>query len=488
MELDLLTRLAAPIVEPLRTALTVAALPESIRKALGALLDGLVFLPPAVAVAALSTLAVRAASSATPRGNAGYLAIALASGCVAMALGVWLWTHPSPAFDGLMFRPDHLAFAGFAGLAFASLAREQRKWALTAVSMAVLLTYAGPLAVAITAAMTAVAIGLLHTPLRSRRRLSIAAQVAVVVGVYGIAFWLRHADFYSSWRLQGLLAIWSLRHISLVVSAMRSGPPRPADCAAFVSFYPGLMGLMGAPEVYDEFARRNLVRPAPPSQWMAVRHLVEGQGLLILAALLPVTIERVETSATVLGAWAFTILLFVKTALGVMGFWRVVDSAALFYGVRMRMNFTGLLTCRNPSELWWSWRGTFTNWLVTHVYAPLGANRRHQSFNIVAAFAVSYAWHAVGVPFLTPDFRWVYLAPVTLWAAINTAAVLAQVNGTRLGLLRPPAVIPAPLRIAMATLLTWALGSFNPILLAYQGPAVERLPGLLRLLLGLGPP
>ncbi len=481
MEPDLLRRLAGPIFEPLRTALAAAALPEAVRTALGALMDGLVFAVAALAVAVVSTLAVRAAANATAR-----VAFALASGCVAAALGAWLGTHPSPAFDGLMLRPDHLAFAGFAGLAFASLAAEQRKWALAAVSAAVLLTYAGPLPFAIAAAMTGVAIGLLHTPLRARRALCIAVQVALVVGVYGVAVWLRRADFFYAWRLQGLLAIWLLRHISLVVSAMRSGPPRLADCAAYVSFYPGLMGLMGAPEVYDEFARRNLVRPAPMSQWLALRHLVEGQGLFVLSALVPITLQRVEASATAPEAWALAILLFVKTALGVMGFWRVVDSAALFYGIRMRMNFTGLLTCRNPSELWWAWRGTFTNWLVTHVYAPLGASRRHQSLNILAAFTVSFAWHAVGVPFLSPDFHWAYMAPVALWAALNAAAVLAHVNADRLGLLRSPALIPTPLRIAVATVLTWGLGAFTPILLSYQGPAVERLPGLIRLLLGLG--
>jgi hypothetical protein len=40
-------------------------------------------------------------------------------------------------------------------------------------------------------------------------------------------------------------------------------------------------------------------------------------------------------------------------------------------------------------------------------------------------------------------------------------------------------------RIAVSTVLMWALGSLTPILLSYQGLAAERLPSLLRLLLGL---
>lgn len=484
MEPDLLRRLAGPVLEPLRAALAGAGLPGPLHAGFLALLDALVFAVPALAVLAASALDARAAA----RGAAARQAAAVASAGVAAALGAWLLAHPSPTFDGLILRPDHLAFAGFAGLALAALAAEQRKWALAAVSAAALLAYAGLLAIAAAAATTAVAIGLLHTRIRERRTLAVAAQVAVVAAVYALAATLRSLDFYSAWRLQGLLAIWLLRHVSLVVSAMRNGPPPPADCAAFVTFYPGAMGLMGAPEVYDEFARRNLTRPAAPSPWTAARQLAEGQGMFVLAALVPVTLDRVEASATALGAWSLAVVLFVKTALAGMGAWRVVSSTALFYGIRMRMNFTGLLTCRNPSELWWAWRGTFTNWLITHVYAPLGASRRHQSRNILAAFAVSFLWHAIGVPFLYPEFRWVYVAPVALWAALNGAAVLAHVNADRRGLLRAPAVIPAPLRVAAATVLTWALGACTPILLAYQGPAIERLPGLLRLLLGMGPP
>jgi D-alanyl-lipoteichoic acid acyltransferase DltB (MBOAT superfamily) len=168
-----------------------------------------------------------------------------------------------------------------------------------------------------------------------------------------------------------------------------------------------------------------------------------------------------------------------------MGVWRGVEATALLYGVRMRANFARLLSCRNPSELWWAWRGTLTNWLVQHVYAPLGASRRHQSLNILAAFAVSFIWHAMGVPFITPGFRLIHVAPVALWASVNALAVVAHVRLSRAASPNVAAAVPAPVRIAASTILMWALGSLTPILLSYQGAAVERLPSLLRLLLGL---
>ncbi|MGH7789595.1 MAG: MBOAT family O-acyltransferase, partial [Candidatus Binatia bacterium] len=334
-------------------------------------------------------------------------------------------------------------------------------------------------------ALASAGLGVMHTRWRGDARRVALVQAALIALAYAAAFWLRRRDVFTGMYVQGLLAFFTLRHISLMVTAHRSGPPALADCAAYLAFYPGIMGFFGAPEVYDEFARRNLARPAGLQHRAAARRIAEGVGLVVLAQAMVISVARVEASATALEAWACAIALFLRSALLVLGSWRLVDGAALFYGVRLRVNFTGLLTCRNPSELWWSWRGTLTNWLVQHVYGPLGGGRRHPSFNILATFFVSFVWHAVGVPFLSPEFHPLYLAPVALWAAINTVAVLSHATLTRRQWHPVAALLPDRVRIAGQVVLVWALGSLNPLLLAYQGPSAERLPDLLRLLLGL---
>ena len=170
-----------------------------------------------------------------------------------------------------------------------------------------------------------------------------------------------------------------------------------------------------------------------------------------------------------------------KTAIGVTGAWRVIHATALCFGVRLRMNFAGLLTCRTPSELWWAWRGTMTNWLVQHVYAPLGANRRHQVLNILAAFAVSGVWHVFAV--MSPQLRWPQVAAIALWATVRRrrgdgvgedSAVRSRHRVTAWRMLQIP--------------LMWALGALTPLLLSLSpaGTSADRLPRLIRLLLGLG--
>ena len=105
--------------------------------------------------------------------------------------------------------------------------------------------------------------------------------------------------------------------------------------------------------------------------------------------------------------------------------------------------------------------------------------------NIAAAFAGSFLWHVLGVPFLSPDFRPSYATAVVLWAGISAAAVLAHVNAPRSDALRTRLMVPPWARAAVATVLIWALGSLNPVLLHYQGPAAIGLPHLLGLLLGM---
>jgi MBOAT, membrane-bound O-acyltransferase family len=477
MEADLLKRLATPVLVPVQVALSATGLPLPLHDALASLVDssGLVLVAGALALG----------GSANTREHGVPRLAAAASALLAAGLAAWMLQHPSERFDDVFQRWDHLAFAGLAGLAAAALARGGRKWLLAAVSLGVLLQYAGAVAVALAVALTAIGVALLHTRLRANALLMAAVQAALIVAVYGLVFRLRASHPLAAARAQGLLAFWMLRHVSLLVTAARSGPPALADCTTFMSFYPGAMGLLGAPEVYDEFARRNLARSAQVNRRTAARRLVEGVVLVAAAKLVPASLERVEASPTTALAWGFAILLFVRTALFAMGWWRWVDATALFYGIRMRANFSGLLSCRNPSELWWAWRGTLTNWLVQHVYAPLGANRRHQSLNILAAFVVSFLWHALGVPFLVPDFRLTHLTALGLWAGVNATAVILHVNVARTGLARATAVVPAPARIAAATVLTWTLGSLTPVLLSYQGAAAERLPDLLRVLAGL---
>jgi D-alanyl-lipoteichoic acid acyltransferase DltB (MBOAT superfamily) len=214
--------------------------------------------------------------------------------------------------------------------------------------------------------------------------------------------------------------------------------------------------------------------------------VVRGMAQLWIADRIPTSAEILLASPTTALVWLHSFALFVQIALRGMGFWAMIDATASFYGFRLRPNFDGILRARDPSELWRSWRGTLTNWLVCHVYAPLGANRRHQSLNIAAAFAVSLVWHWGGVPFLSADFRLAYLAPITLWAVANAVAVIGHVQATRRRWSLLPAATPPAVRDAIHHFLTICLGTLSVTLPSLQLGAQHELVPLLRRLAGLG--
>lgn len=474
MQPDLFQRIAAPFRAPLEQHLA-ALLPSGTTDALGSLLDlgglaGLGFV-----LAGVCHVLARLTAGPSRPAQALAASVPFAAALAALLLLAWIWRHPSPQFESLFTRWDHLAFCALVGLAAAAAPPRWRKVGLACLSVALLVQYYGGHAVALVAATGLAGFALVGTRLASRPWALALAQGVLVVTAYGYAFWVRSGNVAMAGPLQGLLAFAVLRHISFVVEAARA--PRPlADYATFMAFYPGVAGVFGAPEVYAEFSRRNLVRPVVVDQARAARRIAFGAVQAWLALRIPVSVDTVLASPGPVLAWTNTIVFFLRTALAVMGGWAMIEGAALFFGVQLRTNFRGLLTCQNPSELWWAWRGSLTNWLVQHVYGPLGGRRR-LSRNILAAFGVSLLWHAVGVPFLTADFHAVQLVPVTLWASLNATAVLLHANLSRAG-----ATPPGPIGRAIRTVLMWALGAMTPLLLSFQGDAVARFPALLRAL------
>jgi hypothetical protein len=469
---DLFQRWATPLLEPLRAALAAAEIPESARLAGNQFLD----LSGLLVLAALLAAGARRPTPGEPPAPAS----TLISTALAVALGVWLLTHPSPSVDGLIARWDALAFAVVAGRAAIALAQQQRKTCLAAVSALLLTAHCGVAAVAVLVGLTAAGLAWGRTRLGSRRGGAVLGHAALLVGLYVTLWLLQWREVPAGLAIHGLIAFATLRYISLMIATFGAPAPSLPDWAMYTTFYPGITGLFGAPEVYSEFARRNLARPAVADHRAAARAIGEGVLLMVAAAAVPMSFARVEASRSAFEAWPCAALLFVKTALGVTGAWRVIHATALCFGVRLRMNFTGLLTCRTPSELWWAWRGTMTNWLVQHVYAPLGASHRHQVLNILAAFAVSALWHVLAV--LSPQLRWPQVAAITLWAAINAVAVTASAKMPwRAG------AAASPVWRTVQIPLMWALGALTPMLLSLSAPGTpgDRLAHLVRLLIGL---
>lgn len=484
---DLLDTLLAPLRDPLGAALAARGMSAAQVGALVDVLDlaGVVVVGAVMAVVAARlyrAAAARAAAGRSPVGDAWLLVAALA----ATALLGWILRYPSPHIGALFTRADHIAFSALAGGLLAGATPAGRAWALSALSAVFIWSYCGAPATAITLATIPISFAALGGRVEDAARRNAIVLTLVAAGVYGLCVLLRGWVFVQALQTFGIFSFVFLRQISAAV-ALR-GSPRPpfGNYLCYLTFYPGGFGPIGGPEVYADFARRNLTGRLHHDPRRAARGVASGALQVWIAYRIPTSAAALLASTTMLEAWEHSLLMFVRAALYGMGVWAMIDATALFHGFRLHPNFRGILTRQNPSELWWAWRGTFTNWLVRHVYGPLGASQRHQSANIAAAFGVSWLWHIVGVPFITRDFSLIHLAPISTWAVINALAVIGHVQAKQHSFRILPASTPAPLRRGIHIFLTACLGTSSVNLLQFQSNQMDRFVPFLRVLFGLG--
>lgn len=472
---DLLKLLFDPLREAVRTGATGLGLTATQAGAVVDLFD-------VIGMTAVALLMVPVASRLYARAHHGRgdpWRVAAAAG--AGALLWWIVRHPSSSPIDFFARWDHVAFSALAGGVLAGATPAVRVWTLGLLNVTVMWQYAGAVATPVilgTSIVAYLALGLRG----GNAALALAALGGAVCA--GCWYWRATAIGHAV-QTVGLFALIYLRQIS--AAATLAGTPRPPLGAyvCYLTYYPGGFGLVSGPEVYSDFARRNFGERLHYNAFGAVRSIGWGALQIWMARLVPVGFDDLQRATTMVEMWQTSLLLFARTALFGMGLWAVTAAIAAFHGFRLHPNFHGILTRRNPTELWWAWRGAFTNWLVRHVYAPLVTHHQPKGLAIFAAFAVSWAWHVAGYVFIAKNPGLLTLAPITAWWLVNAAAVVGHQFVRDRGIRILPAATPEPLRRAIHTFLTACLGSFSVTFLSYQGDPAG-LWRFLRVLFGLG--
>jgi hypothetical protein len=408
--------------------------------------------------------------------------VALALGVLAFGLLGWIVTHPAPGFESALARGDHLVLAAFGGAALPLLRSDHRLGVLIATSVVVLVLLAGPGPMAII--FTGMASGVAAQRLSASRGHGEAAllQATIMLATLGAC---RVAETYDS-RLglgaQGLFAFMVMRHVSWVVDVRRGASSSLRDYWCYQLFYPCCYG---ATECYADFRSRNPALGAHRDEPRLFRVAIRSAVYLWAHLHLPVNLPTMLATSGWLVFFASYLLFFVRSALFLMGTWSALEALALCWGVRIHPNFAGILVARSPSQFWHAWRGTMTRWLVAYVYIPLGGNRSRQVRNVFAVFAVSAAWHAMGVPFVYNEATLIDVVPIMTWALVNAAVLAAALTWRRRGWQAWPAATPALLRTSTALIGTWVFGGVTATFLAFQGPLGARFPEFMLRLSGL---
>jgi len=469
---DALLRLVLPLLAWVAAHCQRAGLSERVASIVPALGYPVVY---AVVVAVL--IVVR-------RGAADRRLAAMLAG-LAGGFAIWIALHPASGAEFALARGDHLLAAGCGGAAIRRLPAAVRLRVLVVVSVGVLVLLAGPVAVAIVFAGMAggvVAHRLDPTASPSRTLLVQASLMgATELGCY--LAWGRYGTLGIA--AQGLFAFMLLRHVSWVVDVRRGAQGSFLDYCCFQLFYPCCYG---ATERFADFRARNADPGAFVDERGLFRAAFRGAVYSGIWLVFPASID-LASLLTAPGRLAFAatyLLVFVRSAIFLMAVWSTLEAIALCWGMRIHPNFAGILAARSPSQFWYAWRGTMTRWLVEYVYIPLGGNRAHQVRNVFAVFAVSAAWHAMGVPFLQPTRPLAALAPIGAWALVNAVVLSVALAWRGRGWTLWPPMTPALVRTNAARLGTWVFGGVTATFLAFQsGDLLDRFPDFLTRLAGL---
>lgn len=443
-------------------------------------------LAPVTAAALLAAFAHRARSAALagvrrPRA-AGTLEIVCAAG--ALALLVQLAASPPPDLASAAGDPRLLCASALAGPGLAWLAAPWRVAVVCAASLGLVGYLAGPFALGTNLALLLPAYACVRHVAPARPRLAALLQSLLFAGALAGLFALRLHHGAAALAAWSLFAFTAMRHVSFAADAPQGPTPTLSGYLLFLFFFPTCQGAM---EVWSEFRPRNLAGEPLPAVAAALWRVVTGSVLVLLALQLDASMDRILSAPTWLATWGEILRAFVRSALAVTGLWASFEGGALFLGFRLHPNFRGILLAESPSAFWRAWRGTMTNWLIHYVYVPLGGNRRAHARNVVAAFAVSGAWHVAGTAMLHGAATTLAsLLPVIAWALFSCLGVVIH------GALR--ARRPVPPRTGASALAvralkigsTWLYGSATVTLLDLSLGDPERFALFLRRISGIG--
>ncbi len=110
-------------------------------------------------------------------------------------------------------------------------------------------------------------------------------------------------------------------------------------------------------------------------------------------------IETISNYDAWLGIFAYTFQIYFDFS----GYSDMAIGLALFFGIKLPINFNSPYKARNIIEFWRNWHITLSNFLRDHIYIPLGGNRvtlPKQAINILITMAIGGIWHGSGWTFI----------------------------------------------------------------------------------------
>ncbi|WP_297773484.1 MBOAT family protein [uncultured Roseovarius sp.] len=119
------------------------------------------------------------------------------------------------------------------------------------------------------------------------------------------------------------------------------------------------------------------------------------------------------------------------------GYSDIAIGVALLMGYRFKRNFNQPYRARGLSDFWRRWHISLSTWIRDYLYIPLGGNAGgalRQIRTVMITMTLAGLWHGAGWNFL-------------IWGLLHGAGLVAERGMARLRMLKPLAILSAPLTL-----------------------------------------
>ncbi len=207
------------------------------------------------------------------------------------------------------------------------------------------------------------------------------------------------------------ISFFSFTQIAYLVDLYHSPDKRTSflNYALFISFFPRL--LAGPIARYDEIIPQ---LEGLKSKTLNYRNLSLALYLFAIGLFKKVEIaDRFQEWASLgfdgasnlhlLFAWATSLSYTFQIYFDFSGYTDMAIGAALFFNIRLPINFNSPYKALDVQDFWRRWHITLTRFLRDYIYIPLGGNRvsePHIYCNLMATFLIGGLWHGAGWTFV----------------------------------------------------------------------------------------
>ena len=231
------------------------------------------------------------------------------------------------------------------------------------------------------------------------------------------------------------ISFFTFQQIAYLIDCYREGAKRYSllDYSLFVSFFPQLIA--GPIVHHKEMMPQFFTESGRHVDW---DNIAQGLTIFCIGLFKKVFIADTfsvwadagfdsNTSLSFFEAWGATLSYTFQLYYDFSGYTDMAIGAALFFNIRLPINFNSPYKALDIQDFWRRWHITLSNWLRDYVYIPLGGNRSGEGrtlANLLMTFLIGGLWHGAG---------WTFV----IWGALHGIALIIHRLWSKIGVALP---------------------------------------------------